>query len=178
MNPDISQNIERILNDMIQGNDTAKLQANADVARLPSAAVPELASIYNGDDRIRSKTAGEALKMMSHHSARPGAKEEARKMTGELSKLVLNTSPKNIRLLAIDLLGYTGGAEAVPPLSRQLADPEVQDVARMALERIPLRSSETALKSAIRRATPVFQKSLELSLEHRKMTFKTVGDKV
>ena len=178
MNPDLFQKIERILHDMIHGDDTAKLQANVDAAELPSEAVPRIAEVCNEDDRVRSKTAGEVLKMMTHHAARPGAKVEARNMTGELSKLVNDNSPKNLRLLAIDLLGYVGGAEAVPALSRQLTDPVTQDVARMALERIPSRAAETALKTALSKSSPEFRKSLELSLSHRKMEFKTVGVKL
>ncbi len=178
MDTDFSQKIERILNDMIQGDDTAKLQANTVGGELPSEATPIVAEVCSGDDRVRSKTAGEVLKMMTHHAARPGAKVEARNMTGELSKLVNNHSPKNLRLLAIDLLGYVGGAEAVPALSKQLMDPDTQDAARMALERIPSRAAETALKTAISKSSPEFRKSLELSLSHRKMEFKTVGVKL
>jgi hypothetical protein len=178
MNPDFSQKIERILNAMMQGDDAVKLQANADAAELPFEAASMVAEVIKGDDRVRSKTAGEVLKMMTHHAARPGAKVEARNMTGELSKLVNNNSPKNLRLLVIDLLGYVGGAEAVPTLSKQLMDPDTQDVARMALERIPSRAAETALRTALSKSSPEFRNSLELSLLHRKMKFKTVGVKL
>lgn len=175
MSQDYTQKIDSIITAMTQGDDASKLQANIDAAELPADAVEQLAMIYNGEDRVRSKTAGEMLKMMTHHAARPGAKSEARKITGQLAKLTGNQSPKSMRILALDMLGYVGGPEAIPVLSRQLSDPDVQDQARMALERIPSSAALTALRKAKSAVPADYRESIDLSLKHREQTFKSIG---
>jgi HEAT repeat protein len=175
MSQDYTQKIDSIITAMTQGDDAGKLQANIDATGLSADAVQQLAKIYTGNDRVRSKTAGEMLKMMTHHAARPGAKLEAKKMTGQLAKLAGSQSPKSMRLLALDMLGYVGGPEAIPVLSRQLSDPDVQDQARMSLERIPSPAADTALRKARAEVPADYRESIDLSLKHREQSFKSIG---
>lgn len=124
-----------------------------------------------------AKAAVEAMRVIAHYAARPGSKEKEAVST-ELIQLADSAKPRMVRADALQLVGTLGDAKAIPTLTKLLADTDVQEDARMALERIPGMASLSALRTAQKQAAAknsAFEKNLQQSLNNRKLTPKTVG---
>ncbi|MGQ9524095.1 MAG: HEAT repeat domain-containing protein [Armatimonadota bacterium] len=122
-----------------------------------------------------AKAAREALKVVAHYAARPGAEAERKAVSQALCRLLDKQYPVRTRAEAAYLLGLVGKAEAIAPLAACLSDPDVREDARMALERIPGKASEKALTQAMAKADPQFKKALQQSIRHRATSMKSVG---
>jgi hypothetical protein len=83
-----------------------------------------------------------------------------------------------VRAEAAHLLGFVGGDEAVPPLAHLLNELEMQEEARLALERIPGSASTHSLQHALQTAPAEFRPNLEQSLGHKRVSMKTIGTEV
>jgi HEAT repeat protein len=151
----------------------ARMTAARGAGPLGAAAVVPLGDRMASSDPGVAKAAGEGLKVIVHHAARPGAGSEAKAVSTELARLLEPGRPRSVRGEAAYLLGFVGGDEAVPALARLLGDPELREDARLALERIPGRAATRALERALKTAAPEFRPNLEQSLRHRRLTRET-----
>ena len=182
-----SMSMARLLVERVQGTDAAARMAAAHAAGPEGAeAVAPLGALLAAKDPGVAKSAGEALRRITHYAARPGAGKEARAVSKALLKIAEGGSDTRgvsaasagllgQRRTAIQLLSYVGGDEAVPGLAKLLKDPQLREDARMTLERIPGRASTRALERALRDAPADFRPSLEQGLSHRKQTLRRVG---
>jgi HEAT repeat protein len=164
-----------LLANIKHGDASARAAAIRQATLVGTSAILPLAQVFGDDNRGAGKAAGEALKRIVHHAARPGAEREAKAAAESLIKLIDRVQPRKVRVTAIYLLGYIGKGDAVPPLAALLAEEDIREEARMALERIPDRAAEGALRRALRSVSADFRPNIEQSLRHRRMTFKTVG---
>ncbi len=169
---------------------------SAALAAADSAAVAELlAKIKSADDAIRgpawqnagplgapavvplgevmtdahfeiARSARRAIERIVRHAGRPGADAERRAVAAELVKLLDHASP-NVRKHALWMLSEIGEDPAVEPMAALLADPEVREDARCALERIPGSAATAALKKALATAPEAFKYALAHSLRVR-----------
>ncbi|MBI3923021.1 MAG: HEAT repeat domain-containing protein [Armatimonadetes bacterium] len=142
-----------------------------------AAAIGPLAELIGSTDRGVAKAAREALQNITHYAARPGAQKEARAASAELLKVAASTAQKAVRAEALNFLGFVGDDRAVPGIRKLLADADVRDEARMALERIPGNASLQALQRAHKSAPEDFKPNLEQSLHNRRLTPATAGIK-
>lgn len=142
-----------------------------------AAAVGPLTELMSSSDRGVAKAAHEAMQHITHYAARPGAQKEARAVSVELLKVAASTAPKMVRAEALNFLGFVGDDRAVPGIRKLLANADVRDEARMALERIPGNASLRALQQSLKSAPEDFKPNLEQSLHNRRLTPATAGIK-
>ena len=141
----------------------------------PAAEVGMISDVAGSDNKAAAKAARGLLEAIAHRAARPGSRSEAQAVTKELLAVAQSNRPTPVRALALHLTGFTADGAAVPALAKLLAVPEVQDEARMALERIPGSAATNALKTAQKSAPSDFRPALAQSLRNRALTPKTVG---
>lgn len=113
-----------------------------------------------------ARSARRAIERIVRHAGRPGADAERRAVAAELVKLLGHASP-NVRKHALWMLSEIGEAPAVEPMAALLADSEVREDARCALERIPGAAATAALKKALATAPEAFKYALAHSLRVR-----------
>ena len=137
--------------------------------------VTALADGMASADKPTAKAAKELLIALAHRAARPGAGMEAAGVTKELIKVANSKQSAAVRGYALHLLGCTADGRSVPKIALLLGQEDVQDEARMALERVPGSAATNALKTAMKTAAPDFRAALMQSLANRAQTPKTVG---
>ncbi len=113
-----------------------------------------------------ARSARRAIERIVRHAGRPGAEAERRAVAAELVKLLGHASPK-VRKHALWMLSEIAEDPAVEPMAELLADPEVREDARCALERIPGAAATAALKKALATAPETFKYALAHSLRVR-----------
>ena len=132
---------------------------------------------------LRSPRPGSAVRSFKRleHGAigafHPGADVEARSAAAQLLQLAAPGNPRLVRADALELLGIVGGDAEVKPLAELISDREVGEDARMALERIPGKAAEEALKAAGKTSDSSRRVAIDLSLRHRKMRRSELGTK-
>lgn len=113
-----------------------------------------------------ARSARRAIERIVRHAGRPGADAERRAVAAELVKLLGHASP-NVRRHALWMLSEIGEDPAVEPMAALLADPELREDARCALERLPGAAATAALKKALATAPEDFKYALAHSLRMR-----------
>lgn len=137
---------------------------NAGPAGAP--AVVPLAEVMCDPHFEIARSAKRAIERIVRHAGRPGADAERRAVAAELVKL-LGHGHSHVRQHALWMLSEIGEDPAVEPMAALLADPEVREDARCALERIPGRAATAALKKAMAAAPEAFKYALAHSLRVR-----------
>ena len=138
-------------------------------------AVLPLGEMMGGNNPAASKAAGEALLRIAHHSGRPGAARESKAVASRLLRLTEKDQPRGVRAGALHLLGFVAGDDHVDRIARLLSDTDVREEARQALQRIPGRKVDKALRQALRNSPGDFAPALELALKSRTVTRREVG---
>lgn len=139
-------------------------------------AVVPLAEIAAAADKSAAKAARGAMETIAHYAARPGATGEARAVSQELLKVAQSERPKQVRADALALLGLTAAdGKIIAGISALLANAELREEARMALERIPGSAATNALKQAAQVVPAEFRPHIEQSLKNRMLTRQTLG---
>lgn len=169
--------VESLVANIQHGDTKLRYAAVSQATLVGTSAIPPLGKIYGDDDPAAAKAALEALTSITHHAARPGAKKEAQQASTQLIRLLGKEQPRHVRADAIKLLGCVGGKEASTALATLLADTDIREDARMALERISDSSAESALTRAARTCPADYRPAIDQSLAHRKRKWGTAGKK-
>ncbi|HLK57557.1 MAG TPA: HEAT repeat domain-containing protein [Chthonomonadaceae bacterium] len=172
-----SPEITEFLDKIKSPNGDIRMAAWQSAGPMGSAAIEPLGELAAGNDKGIAKAATEAMRVIAHHAARTGFRE-AGMVSSELLKIAASDKPIMVRSDALQLLGCIGNTRFVPGLVKLLADPKVQEEARMALERIPGIAPLDALQAAAKQAEADhsgFAQNLEQSLYNRTLTPTTVG---
>ena len=165
------------LMEKMRGSDaTVRMEAAHRAGPVGAAAVGPLAELLAGDRGV-AKAADEALRRIVHHSARPGARSEARAVAEALLAQMRGDRPEKTRTAAIRLLEFVGSDESTAALGRLLGDPKWREDARLTVERIPGRAASRALETALKGAPAEYRPAIEASIRHRKATAKSIGTK-
>ena len=151
----------------IRSADPAARQAAWQTLGKLDAAVGSLCDAMGSADKPIAKAAKYLLEAVVHRAARPEAATEALSVTKELVKVANSRQSVAVRGYAVHLTGFTAGHDAIYWIAPLLTPPDVQDEARMALERIPGSAATNALKNAMKTATPAFRAALAQSLANR-----------
>ncbi|HXG24700.1 MAG TPA: hypothetical protein VNJ09_09115 [Chthonomonadales bacterium] len=160
----------------IQGQDReARAKAIEKATSVGTRAIVPLGGICSGSDRGAAKVAGEALRRIVHHAARPGATSERKAAAIQLLRMIRKEWPRRQRVDALYLLGLAGGSESVAAIAEQMKDQDVGEEARMALERIPGSAATRALQQALRTAPADLRLAVEESLKRRTRRMRDVG---
>jgi len=147
-------------------DDTVRGPAWQNAGPYGAPAVGPLAEVMTDPHFEIARSARRAIERIVRHAGRPGAETERRAVAAELVKLLGHASP-SVRKHALWMLSEIGEDPAVEPMAALLADPDVREDARCALERIPGAAATAALKKAMTTAPEAFKYALAHSLRVR-----------
>jgi HEAT repeat protein len=131
-----------------------------------ASAVGPVAALLTDPDFELARSARRALWNIVHYAGRPDAAKEAKAVETALLPLV-GHQESAVRREVAWMLSEIGGNDSVEPLAKLLADREVRDDARCALERLPGNKSIKALRDALKTAPDEFRYALAESLRKR-----------
>jgi hypothetical protein len=123
-----------------------------------------------------ARAARRAMQNVVYHTGRPGADDEARAVSDELLQLLGDDQPTQLRRDVLWMLWQIAGEEAVKPVSALLANDELHEDARMALERLPGPGATAALQAALQSASDARKPALAHSLRVRGVETPGVPD--
>lgn len=153
----------------------AKIRSSDDKVRGPAwqgagpcgaPAVKPLAAVLSDPDFEVARSAKRAIWQIVRYAGRPGAAKEAKSVTVELVSLLSGSAPA-VKREVLWMLSEIGGDDVVAPMASCLSDPELQEDARCALQRLPGRQAVAALRKAMASAREEFKFALAESLRAR-----------
>ena len=166
-----------LLTERIQSKDDAVRAAARDKAGAVGAkAVLPLAKIAAGGELEIARAANRAIQNIVYLAGRPGAENEAKAVAAELLKLLGDSQPLQLRRDVLWMTWQIAGEEAVEPVAALLANPDLNEDARMTLERLPGDKATAALKAALARAVDDAKPALAHSLRVRGVETPGVPD--
>ncbi len=157
------------------GDEDARWAAAEKAAEAGPAAIVPLADVMAGPDPAAAKAAGVAMGRIVHASGRPGAGDGASQAADELVRLIGPGRPRNVRSEALRYLGFIGGAAQADAIAARIADTDIREDARMALQRIPGQAAERALLKAKREGPLDYGAAIDMSLRDRKTAMREAG---
>jgi len=161
----------------IQSKDDAVRAAARDNAGLVGAkAVGPLAKIAASGELEIARAANRAIQNIVFHAGRPGAESEAKAVAAELLKLLGDSQPLQFRRDVLWMTWQIAGEEAVEPVAALLAKADLNEDARMTLERLPGEKATAALKAALAKAADDAKPALAHSLRVRGVETPGVPD--
>jgi len=161
------ESVARLLED-IQSQDPARRSAAWQSTHESGAAVVvPLTGLLTHDEVEVVRAARRGLEHLVRHAGRPGAESERAAVEERLIGVLGAHPPVAVQRDVLWLLSEAGSELAVPRIAVLLADPELRDDARMALERIPGDDAVQALQAALQTAPEAFQPALAQSLHAR-----------
>jgi HEAT repeat protein len=126
-----------------------------------------MAKVMMDDELEVTRAAKRALWQIVRYTGRPDANEERRAVEAELIDLLGNEQPVAVGAEILWMLSEIGGRNSIKPIAGLLANEDLREDARMALERIPSRRAVTALKAAFEKAPEDLKPNLAQSLRKR-----------
>jgi len=163
--------------DNIQSKDDATRAAARDGAGpLGAEAMLPLATIAASGELEIARAANRAIQNIVYYAGRPGAEDEAQAVATELLKLLGDSHPLQLRRDVLWMTWQIAGEEAVEPVAGLLADSELREDARMALERLPGEKATAALTAALATAAEADKPALAHSLRVRGVETPGVPD--
>ena len=123
-----------------------------------------LAKIAARGELETARAAQRAIQNIVYHAGRPGAEGEAKAVAAELLKLLDAAQPLQLRRDVLWMTWQIAGEEAVGPVAALLANAELREDARMALERLPGDKATAALQAALATAAEADKPALAHSL--------------
>lgn len=120
-----------------------------------------------GDDRAAGLASKRELWSTIRRAGRPGASKDKSAVVAQLIALLASDAPLAARRELLWMLSEIGSAESVDSMAALLADNELREDARMAIERIPGDKSLAALKDGLAAAPSDFKINIAQSLRSR-----------
>jgi len=150
-------------------SDDANVRTDAWQAAGPvgAAAIKPLAGIVAGGELEVARAAKRAMWKIVRTVGAPGVTDEKAAVTKALLGLLGDDQPAAVRREALWMLSEIGGSESVSPIAALIANKELREDARAALERIPGAASLTALKAALESVPDDFKINVAQSLRVR-----------
>ena len=128
-----------------------------------------------GADLEVALAAKHAMWTIVHHALAPGAAASQQPIVAGLVNLLgAENQPVMVRSEVLWMLSEIGGDESVDPIAKLLADGQLREAARCALERIPGKKSSAALRRALESGPADFKPALAQSLRARGETVEGV----
>lgn len=159
--------VDALIEQIQSKDDTLRAAARDGAGPSGAAAVGPLAKIAAGDELEVARAANGAIQNIVFHAGRPGADEEAKAVSVELIKLINSDQPVQLRRDFVWMTWQIAGEEAVEPVAALLADADLREDARMALERLPGDKATAALQKALAAAPAAEKPAFAHSLGNR-----------
>jgi hypothetical protein len=157
-------------------DDRTRAQAWYNAGPIGAGGVPHAASLMANPNREIALAAKRALQQIAHYAARPGADSERTAVVQAFLKRLDSKQLTATRLVAVSVLSEIGGDESVDAIAVLLAEPDLREAARMALEQLPGQKSLAALQKALTEAPDDFKPNLAQSLRRRGVEVANVPD--
>ncbi len=157
-------------------DDKTRAQAWHSAGPIGAAGVPRAAALLTSQNRETVLAATRAVQRIARYAGRPGATNDRVAVIEALLKLLDSKQPSAVRLVALSALSEIGGDESVEAIAALLAEPDLREPARMALERLPGQKSLAALRAALVQAPADFKPNLAQSIRHRGIEVPDVPD--
>ena len=168
--------LDKLIKDIQSSNDTERATARDAAGVVGAAAVLPLGEIAASGELEIARAAKQAIQNIVYHAGRPGAKAEASAVAAELLKLLDDSRPLQFRRDVLWMTWQIAGEEAVDPVAAMLADADLNEDARMALERLPGQKATDALRAALDAADEAQKPALAHSLRVRGVEVPGVPD--
>ncbi|HUW18804.1 MAG TPA: HEAT repeat domain-containing protein [Sedimentisphaerales bacterium] len=167
--------VDELLTRIVQGSDEVRTEAWLSAGEIAAPAVKPLAALMTDKELEVGRAAKRGLWKIVRRAGRPGAGQEKKAVTAELTLLLGQEQPIAVRREVLWMLSEIGGDESVAPIAALMSNTELREHARMTLERIPGAKSLAALKTAMKNAPKDFKPNLAQSLRQRGVKVRGVG---
>ncbi len=165
-----------LMKDIQSTDDAVRAAARDHAGAVGAKAVGPLAKIAASGELEIARAAKRAMQNIVYHAGRPGAADEAKAVAAELLKLLGDSQPVQLRRDVLWMTWQIASEEAVDPVAALLADKELGEDARMALERLPGDKATAALQAALAKADAAAKPALAHSLRVRGVETPGVPD--
>ncbi|UCH33414.1 MAG: HEAT repeat domain-containing protein [Armatimonadota bacterium] len=142
-----------LLNNLRSSDTETRMAAVEAASRAGAEAVAPLFELMDGENETAALAARLAVQAMVHQAAAPASDLNRAAVSRALVERAVSSQPAQVRTFAIRMLSFVGRDEAVPALAGLLGDPDLGEIARWALVRIPGKASLGALAGAMPGAT-------------------------
>jgi hypothetical protein len=168
--------LELLIKNIQSTEDAVRADARDNAGAVGAAAVLPLAKVAASGELEIARAAQRAMQNIVYHAGRPGAESEAKAVAAELLKLLGDSLPLQLCRDVLWMTWQIAGEEAVQPVAALLANPELQEDARMTLERLPGDKATAALQAALAAAAEADKPALAHSLRVRGIQVPDVPD--
>jgi hypothetical protein len=168
--------VDTLIQNIQNPDDTIRAAARDGAGPVGAQAVLPLGRIAASGELEIARAANRAIQNIVYYAGRPGAEDEAKAVATELLKLLGDSQPMQLRRDVLWMTWQIAGQEAVDPVAALLANAELHEDARMALERLPGDKATAALKGALAKATDAQKPALAHSLRVRGVETPGVPD--
>ncbi len=168
--------LDTLIENIQSTDDTVRAAARDGAGPVGAKAVLPLAKIAAGGELEVARAANRAIQNIVYYAGRPGAENGAKAVAAELLKLLGDSQPLQLRRDALWMTWQIAGEEAVEPVAALLANAELHEDARMALERLPGDKATAVLKEALAKAADAQKPALAHSLRVRGVETPGVPD--
>ena len=162
-----SDAVKELLAGIKDTDDKVRTQAWLNAGQAGAPAVKALAEVMTDDDLEVARAAKRALWKIVRHAGRPRAVKEKRAVEAELVGLLGKDQPVLVRREVIWMLSEIGARSSIKTIARLIANKELREDARMALERIPNKQALQALRYRFKKAPGDFKPNMAQSLRKR-----------
>lgn len=144
-----SVSIPALMQRLESTDDATRMGAVNALSEVGADAIAPLFDVMGGENRTTDLAARIAVQRMVHHAAAPKSGMDRAAISQALAQQASSSRPAIVRTFAIRMLSFIGGDAEVPALAKLLTDPQVGEISRYALVRIPGRASLAALEAAL-----------------------------
>ena len=162
-----SDAVKELLAGIKDTDDKVRTQAWLNAGQAGAPAVKALAEVMAHDDLEIARAAKRALWKIVRHAGRPRAVKEKRAVEAELVGLLGKDQPVPVRREVIWMLSEIGARNSIKAIAKLIANTELREDARMALERIPNKQALQALRYRFKKAPGDFKPNIAQSLRKR-----------
>ena len=162
-----SRGVEKLISRIKDDSAEVRTEAWQRAGEVGAPAVKPLAEVMTDENLEVARAAKRALWKIVRVAGRPEGGRQKRAVETQLIDLLGESQPVAVRREVLWMLSEIGERSSVRPIAELMANKELREDARMALERIPLEGAVRALKAGFEAAPEDFKLNLAQSLRKR-----------
>jgi len=162
-----SKRVDKLISRIKDDSAEVRTEAWQRAGEVGAPAVKPLAEVMTDENLEVARAAKRALWKIVRVAGRPEGGRQKRAVETQLIDLLGESQPVAVRREVLWMLSEIGERSSVRPIAELMANKELREDARMALERIPLEGAVRALKAGFEAAPEDFKPNLAQSLRKR-----------
>ena len=162
-----SKRVDKLISRIKDDSAEVRTEAWQRAGEVGAPAVKPLAEVMTDENLEVARAAKRALWKIVRVAGRPEGGRQKRAVETQLIDLLGESQPVAVRREVLWMLSEIGERSSVRPIAELMANKELREDARMALERIPLEGAVRALKAGFEAAPEDFKLNLAQSLRKR-----------